>query len=84
MITEQIIDKHADMERRITVLEGERVALVAQSQRIESNTKELLDTFNALKGAWAVLNAIGKLAKPLGVIGAFCAAFYTFKSGGGK
>lgn len=77
-------DQLYDHERRLKTLEGERVALVEQSQRIESNTQELLETFNALKGAWKVLNAIGKLAKPLGVIGAFCAAFYTFKSGGGK
>jgi septal ring factor EnvC (AmiA/AmiB activator) len=69
------------LDRRISTLEGERVALVDQSQRIEANTKELLETFNALKGAWKVLNAIGKLAAPLTFIGALYATYFTFKSG---
>lgn len=75
-------DQIDDMERRLIAIEGERVALVAQSKRIEDNTTELLQTFNALKGAWQVLNAIGKLAKPLTFIGALVGFFYALKNGG--
>lgn len=63
-------------------MEGERVALVAQSKRIEDNTKELLETFNALKGAWKVLNFIAKLAKPIMAITTFLGTYFYFKSGG--
>lgn len=76
-------DRIDDHERRLKTLEGERVALVEQSNRIEENTQELLSTFNALKGAWVVLNFIGKLAKPLAVIGAL-AGFYFSVKGSGK
>ena len=69
------------LDRRIAVLEGERMALVAQNKRIEDNTRELLETFNALKGAWKVLNAIGKLAKPLTFVATLFGLYYSFKVG---
>ena len=72
-------DKLDDHERRLKTLEAERVSLIEQSKRIELNTKELLDTFNALKGAWVVLNFIGKLAKPLAVVGAMVGFYITVK-----
>ena len=80
-MTDPTEDYQTMIERRLTALEGERVALVAQSKRIEDNTKELLDTFNALKGAWKVLNAIGKLAKPLTFIATLFGLYYSFKPG---
>ena len=69
------------LDRRIAILETERIALVEQNKRIEDNTRELLETFNALKGAWKVLNAIGKLAKPLTFIATLFGLYYSFKVG---
>jgi Fic family protein len=69
----------AHLDRRVTSLETERLALIDQSKRIEANTSELLATFTALKGAWTVLNWIGKLAKPLGFVASIGALWYNFK-----
>jgi len=82
--TDSVYDQLDDHERRLHTMEGERVALVAQSQRIESNTKELLETFNALKGAWKVLNFIGKLAKPITFLGSLVGLWYALKTGVSK
>ena len=40
----------------------------AATARVENNTSELIELINALKGAWKVLEGIGKLAKPVGYI----------------
>jgi hypothetical protein len=50
-----------------------------QTARTEANTAELLETFNALKGAWKVLDALGKLGKPLTVVGSIAAAWWWIK-----
>ncbi len=49
----------------------------ASTKRVESSTDEIVDFFNSVKGAFKVLNWIGKLAKPLGAIIAFCVALWT-------
>jgi hypothetical protein len=77
-------DQLDKLDRRLSIIEGERVALVEQSKRIEDNTRELLDTFNALKGAWKVLNWIGKLAKPITLISSLFGLYWAFKTGGTK
>jgi hypothetical protein len=71
-----------DHERRLKTLEAERVSLLERSKRIEDNTAELLSTFNALKGAWVVLNFIGKCAKPLAAIGALVGFYFSIKGTG--
>jgi hypothetical protein len=67
---------------RVTELEKAQMRDDNQIASIKEDTSELLETFRALKGAWAVLNWIGKLAKPLAVISTFCGMFYVYKSGG--
>ena len=46
----------------------------AVTDRIDTNTQELLEVFGAFKGAWKVLDVIGKLAKPVSFIVAFFSA----------
>jgi hypothetical protein len=75
-------DRIDDHERRLKTLEAERVSLLERSKRIEDNTQELLTTFNALKGAWTVLNFIGKLAKPLAVLAAAFGFYFSVKGTG--
>lgn len=57
----------------------------AATKRIESNTADLVEAFANLKGAFRVLNWIGKFARPLGYIAGAIAAvvsLYTaFKAG---
>lgn len=36
------------------------------TERIDSNTRELVEAFRDLKGFFSVTNTVGKLAKPLG------------------
>lgn len=54
--------------------------------RVESNTADLLEAFNALRGAFKVFTWIGKAAKPLGYIAlaitAFLGTLAALKSGG--
>lgn len=58
----------ATLESRMTAIEAIQVEHKAQLCRIEANTSDIIATFDAFKGAWTVLNWIGKLAKPLGYI----------------
>lgn len=64
---------------RVSSLEEQTLAHRAQTTRIENNTAELIETFNALKGAWTVLNWIGKLAKPVSAILAMGGAWWWLK-----
>jgi len=58
----------------------------AATERIESSTNEIVDFFVSMKGAFKVLNWIGKAAKPMGSIVALCtalwAAWMAYKTGG--
>lgn len=45
------------------------IAVEAKVDQIEKNTKEVVDAFDAAKGAFMVLEMLGKLAKPLLWIG---------------
>lgn len=65
---------------RVASLEGKQNTQIEQTTRIEANTTELIATFNALQGAWKVLDWISRLAKPLSVIGAVFAAVTYWKS----
>jgi hypothetical protein len=54
--------------------------------RVEANTKELVEFFNSVQGAFRVLEALGKLAKPLAYItmlaGACTGLWLALKNGG--
>ena len=64
-IIEHTESKELTMEQKFDALQL-RVADLEfahdQLRGIKADTTELLDTFKALKGAWTVLNWIGKLA----------------------
>ena len=65
------------MEARLEELEN-KVAHLAQSretmEKFIEKVEGLLEAFQALQGAWKVLEFIGKLAKPIALIGAFFGA----------
>ncbi|WP_291928576.1 hypothetical protein [Limnohabitans sp.] len=42
--------------------------------KIETNTKDMVAAFNAAQGAFAVLEWLAKVAKPLLIVGGFLAA----------
>ena len=44
------------------------------TKQLAASTADLVEFFEAMRGAFKVLNWIGKLAKPLGAITALCAA----------
>ena len=51
------------------------VAVEAKVDHIDKNTKEMVESFNAVQGAFTVLGWIAKVAKPiLWIAGAFTAA----------
>jgi len=47
----------------------------SQIKEVKQNTGDIVDAFQAVQGGFKVLQAIGKLARPLGYIAAACAAF---------
>lgn len=80
-------------EQRIAALEAEVLAIkddlkanTESTNRVEANTKEMLEFFNSVKGAFRVLDMLGKLAKPLTyilmLVGAITAFWLTLKNGG--
>lgn len=48
------------------------------TQRIEASTGELVTMLESWKGAMRVLEMIGKVAKPIGMIATACAAVWGF------
>jgi len=80
-ITPKMQDQIDALDVRVSKLEGVQVADANQVSAIKSDTEELLQLFKALKGAWVVLNAVGKLAKPLTAIVVFLGSIYYFKDG---
>lgn len=77
----EMADKLEELERRMDIADTERITLLTQNKTIVDNTSELLVTFNALKGAWVVLNFIGKLAKPLTFIASGFGLYFAIKGG---
>jgi len=55
------------------------------TKRIDASTKEIVEFFESMKGAFKVLNWIGKLARPIGAIvllgTSLWGAWTAFKSG---
>ena len=69
------IDQRLDRgDSRFDVLEAEIKANCALTKQACEDTAEILEFFRAMKGAFKVLNWIGKLAKPLAAIVALGAA----------
>lgn len=73
MGTEQRLEA---LETTLTELEDMVMTHAEQLNRIEKNTSDLIETFQAFQGAWKVLNWIGKAAKPLALISAALGGFW--------
>lgn len=76
---QEMQDQLENLSVRLTKVESIQIAHREQSARIDANITDLIETFNALKGAWVVLNFVGKLAKPVGYLMTFFGALYYYK-----
>lgn len=63
-------DEHQALAARVDKLEQHMKTNMAKIDRIERNTKDIVDTFAALSGGFKVLQGIGRFAKPVGYIAA--------------
>lgn len=55
----------------------ERLVQVEQKvDKIDSNTKDMVNAFNAASGAFTVLEWLAKAVKPILIVGAFFGAIY--------
>lgn len=64
---------HAEIYERL-------IAVESKVDCIQQNTKDVVDAFNAARGAFAVLEFLAKIAKPLLWIAGLVAAIGTFWS----
>lgn len=63
-----------DGDRRMAALEDGLKANTDITRRVDANTREIVEAFGAMQGAFKVLGWIGKAARPLGWIAAAIAA----------
>lgn len=61
-------------DERMTRIEGGLEANTRLTQQLASNTAEIVEFFDAMRGAFRVLNWIGKLARPLAAIATLAAS----------
>jgi hypothetical protein len=75
-------ESHADLKTQVGNLSIDLAANTEATNRVETNTAELMGWLRALEGAFKVLNMVGRVAKPLsyivGFIGAAVSAWYAF------
>ena len=69
-----------DQARRIDELERRLDKNTESINRVEANTKEVVEILQSWKGAMNVLEFLGKLAKPLGALTAIVAAYTAWKT----
>lgn len=74
MEDDQIGSGLGDLRDRVGHLEKGLAENTAATKRIESNTSEIIELFDSFKGAFKVLEGIGKLAKPMSYIAGLLAA----------
>jgi len=55
-------------DERMARIEKSLAANTAATARVESNTSDLVDLFVSFKGAFKVLEGLGKIAKPVGAV----------------
>lgn len=81
--SEALADVHERLdsgEARFRQIEQELAANTRATQELAASTAELVEFFSAVRGAFRVLNWIGKAAKPISYIVALGAAVLTFWS----
>lgn len=66
--TSTITERLDDGDARMTRIEHDLAINTVATRETADNTSELVSILNALKGAFRVLEFVGKLAKPLGYI----------------
>ena len=85
-VTRQQINERFDKgSERMAAIERDLKAVTQQLQERNQQLAELLEFFTAMKGAFKVLNWVGKVAKPLAAIvmlGGACVGFWTAIKGG--
>lgn len=67
----EIVAIHARLDagdERMARIERNLAANTAATGRVESNTTDLVALFESFKGAFKVLEGLGKIAKPVGAI----------------
>lgn len=74
------------VDRRFEEMRTDMQTNTAATQQVQVDTAELVQWLKSLKGAFAVLDVIGRAAKPLGAIAVLCTSawvfFQTVKGGG--
>jgi hypothetical protein len=83
---DQVNQRLNDGSLEMKAMHTELQANTAATLQVQADTAEVVEWLKSLKGAFAVLNVIGKAAKPVGYIVGACTAawvfFQTIKSGG--
>jgi len=74
-----MLDKILALESRVENMESLQATHMAQTAAIKEDTSAMIELFEALAGFWKVLEFIGKLAKPLAVVGTLFAAWFALK-----
>lgn len=86
VVTRQQINERFDKgSERMAAIERDLKVATQQLQERNQQLAELLEFFTAMKGAFKVLNWVGKVAKPLAAIvmlGGACVGFWTAIKGG--
>ena len=81
----QINERFDKGSERMAAIERDLKAATQELQARNQQMAELLEFFAAMKGAFKVLNWVGKVAKPLAAIvmlGGACVGFWTAIKGG--
>ena len=82
---QQINERFDKGSERMAAIERDLKAATQELYELKQQLADLLEFFTAMKGAFKVLNWVGKVAKPLAAIvmlGGACVAFWTAVKGG--
>jgi flagellar biosynthesis component FlhA len=82
---QQVNKRFNQGSERMAAIERDLKAATQELQERNQQMAELLEFFTAMKGAFKVLNWVGKVAKPLAAIvmlGGACVGFWTAVKGG--
>lgn len=83
MTPEELQDLHTwrrAIALRMQAFEEKLDANTATTERVDANTREIVETMQAWKGAMKVIEFLGKLAKPLAAIVGLGAAILAWRS----
>jgi len=68
-------------DARMARIEKSLAANTAATRRVETNTSDLVDLFESFKGAFKVLEGLGKIAKPVAAVVGLGAALLSLWAG---